>query len=95
MTEIILIIIAMGFGWTGKGVYQKVSAPKAPYDGEINQETGLYWQAGHWERAWWQDQFEVAKKKGCYLADSCGVFPPYYIPAQYCGEPKEKCEAPK
>jgi hypothetical protein len=60
-------------------------------EGSISQKTGLALQDGHWNRMWWADQFESAKSKGCHLEDSCGVFPPYYLGAEYCGEPETVC----
>ncbi len=28
---------------------------------------------------------------GCYARDNCGLWPPYYSNAEYCGEPKIEC----
>lgn len=62
-----------------------------PLDGDIDQCTGLVLHEGRWRRSWWSDQFDAAKVKGCRLEDSCGIFPPSFEGAQYCGEPREVC----
>lgn len=65
--------------------------PRGPAPGDVDQQTGLIRTETGWTRGWWQDQFEAAKAQGCHLEDSCGIFPPYYIPAQYCGDPITVC----
>lgn len=65
---------------------------KAEYGcGTIDQETSLVLTKDGWVKAWWFPIFTAAKAKGCDIQDSCGVFPPYYMGAQYCGEPIEVC----
>lgn len=68
-----------------------VPAPKH-YEGQIDQDTGLVFADGYWRRAWWSDKFDAAKIEGCHLEDSCGMFPPYYLGAQFCGDPEKVCD---
>lgn len=85
MTKLFFVLVSC---FTLVGCVPKIAEH---YDGEINQDTGLVFISGHWERAWWSDQFETARKKGCHLEDSCGIFPPDHVGVQYCGDPQMIC----
>lgn len=79
-------------GCAGRSLAPICHAPSGDlFNGQIDQETGLVCVGKEWKRFWWAEQFEYAKKRGCRLEDSCGIFPPYYINAEYCGEPQTIC----